>query len=75
MIIARAIFDETAQAVLGEVFGTAPAPTGNIEITSTAKVDVSAYATAQVVDANLVAENIKKDVAILGVTGSYDAGK
>lgn len=47
--------------------------TGKIEITGTAEVDVTNYASAQVVDANLVAENIKKDVTILGVTGSYEA--
>ena len=47
--------------------------TGKVNITSTAEVDVTAYATAQVVDANLVAENIKKDVTILGVTGTYEA--
>lgn len=50
-----------------------PEPAGNIEITSTASVDVAAYATAQVVDANLIAGNIKKDVTILGVTGTYEA--
>lgn len=48
-------------------------PTGNKEITDTAETDVSAYATAQVVDANLIAGNIKKDVEILGVTGTYEA--
>lgn len=48
-------------------------PTGNINITDTAETDVTAYATAQVVDENLVAGNIKKDVTILGVTGSYEA--
>lgn len=47
-------------------------PSGKKTIDSTAEVDVSAYATAQVVDANLTAENIKKDVAILGTTGSYE---
>ena len=47
--------------------------TGKVEITGTAEVDVTEYATAQVVDANLVAENIKKDVEILGVTGTYEA--
>lgn len=47
--------------------------TGKIEITGTAEVDCTAYASAQVIDANLVAENIKKDVTILGVTGSYEA--
>lgn len=46
--------------------------TGKLEITSTAEVDCSAYASAQVVDANLIAENIKKDVTILGVTGTLE---
>ena len=48
-------------------------PTGNINITSTAQTDVTNYATAQVVDANLVAGNIKKDVQVLGITGTYEA--
>ena len=48
-------------------------PTGKKEITDTEETDVSAYATAQVVDANLIAGNIKKDVTILGVTGTYEA--
>lgn len=47
--------------------------TGKVNITSTAEVDVTNYAAAQVVDDNLVAGNIKKDVTILGVTGSYEA--
>ena len=47
--------------------------TGKVEITGTSEVNVTAYATAQVVDANLIAENIKKDVTILGVTGTYEA--
>ena len=47
--------------------------TGKIDITGTAEVDVTSYAAAQVVDANLIAENIKKDVTILGVTGTYEA--
>jgi hypothetical protein len=49
-------------------------PSGKKTIDSTAEVDVSAYATAQVVDANLTAENIKKDVEVLGITGSYEGG-
>ena len=49
-------------------------PTGNINITSMAQTDVSAYAMAQVVDADLVAGNIKKDVDILGVVGTYEGG-
>ena len=48
-------------------------PTGKKEITSTAEVNVANYATAQVVDADLVAGNIKKDVDILGVVGTYEA--
>ena len=46
-------------------------PTGNINITSTEETDVSNYATAKVVDANLKAENIKEGVIILGITGEY----
>lgn len=49
-------------------------PSGNIDITDTEITDVSDYATAQVVDENLVAGNIKKDVEILGVTGTYPSG-
>ncbi len=45
-------------------------PTGNINITDMQSTDVTNYATAQVVDANLVAGNIKKDVNILGVVGT-----
>ena len=47
-------------------------PTGNINITNTQVTDVTNYATAQVVDADLVASNIKKDVDILGVVGTYE---
>ena len=47
-------------------------PSGKKEITSTAEVNVANYATAQVVDVDLVAGNIKKDVDILGVVGSYE---
>ena len=46
-------------------------PVGKIEITTTEEVDVSEYATAQVVDANLIPENIKDGVIILGITGTY----
>lgn len=47
-------------------------PTGNINITNTNSTDVTNYATAQVVDANLTAGNIKSGTTILGVQGSYD---
>ena len=46
-------------------------PTGLIKIRDTKETDVSDYATAQIVDTNLKAENIKRDVIILGVTGEY----
>ena len=46
--------------------------TGKINITTLDEVNVTDYAAAQVVDANLTAGNIKKDVDILGVTGSYE---
>lgn len=49
-------------------------PSGKLIITSTEEVNVASYATAQVVDADLVAGNIKKDVDILGVVGSYEGG-
>jgi hypothetical protein len=48
-------------------------PTGKKTITGTAEVDVANYATAQVVDENLIAGNIKKGVTILGVEGTYEA--
>lgn len=38
---------------------------------TTEEIDVSEYATAQIVDANLKAENIKDGVIILGITGTY----
>ncbi len=47
------------------------APTGKKTLTDTSETDVAEYATAQVVDSNLTAGNIKKDVKILGVTGTY----
>lgn len=57
-----------------EVVVAVPEPSGNINITDTNSTNVSAYATAQVVDLDLVAGNIKKDVNILGVVGTYEAG-
>lgn len=59
---------------LGTVTVEVPSPSGNINITGTSQVDVSSYATAQVVDADLIAGNIKKDINILGVTGTYEGG-
>ena len=48
--------------------------TGKLTITNTQEYDVTDYAAAQVVDADLVAENIKKDVNILGITGTFEGG-
>ena len=47
-------------------------PSGKIEITNTEEINVTNYATAQVVDSNLSAENIKKDISILGVMGTFE---
>ena len=47
------------------------APSGTINITTTAKTDVSGYQYAQVQDNNLVASNIKVGVSILGTSGTY----
>lgn len=49
-------------------------PTGKKTITNTNETDVTNFATAQVVDDNLVASNIKKNVSILGVTGTLEEG-
>ena len=58
---------------IGGVVGTLEegiTPTGNINITDTNQTDVTNYATAQVVDTNLTAGNIKNGVSILGVQGT-----
>lgn len=47
-------------------------PTGKKDITDMLVNNVENYAEAQVIDINLVAENIKKDVRILGITGSFE---
>ena len=48
-------------------------PSGTKNITDTSLTDVSLFQYAQVSDGNLVAENIKKDVSILGITGTLEA--
>lgn len=64
--------DGMAQAI--DDIETGITPSGTINITDTNVTDVTNYATAQVVDADLIASNIKKDVNILGVVGSYEGG-
>lgn len=49
-------------------------PAGKKELTGTNEVDVTNFATAQVVDKNLIAENIKSGVSILGVEGTHKGG-
>ena len=53
------------------VTGSAVVPSGNINITTLNSTDVTNYATAQVVDANLIASNIKEGVSVLGLTGTF----
>ena len=47
-------------------------PSGTLQIKSAQQVDVRSYQYAKVTDANLTAGNIKKDVTILGVTGTHE---
>ena len=46
-------------------------PSGKINITNTEEINVTNYETAQVVDSNLSAENIKEGVSILGKVGTF----
>ena len=50
-------------------------PAGKKELTDTNEVDVTNFATAQVVDENLVAENIKSGVTVLGIVGTHEGGE
>ena len=49
-------------------------PSGTLQIKSAQQVDVRSYQYAKVTDANLTAGNIKKDVTILGIKGTLEAG-
>ena len=49
-------------------------PVGNYPITNTDVADVMNYATAQISDVNLRAENIANGVTILGITGTHEGG-
>ena len=57
-----------------ESIETGITPSGKKTITNTNETDVTNFATAQVVDDNLVASNIKKNVSILGITGTLEEG-
>ena len=48
-------------------------PEGKLPIKKATEYDCGAYATAQVEDANLTAEKIKKNTTILGVRGTYES--
>lgn len=88
-LIQDSTLEDIAYAIRAKTGGTSPLspadmadaiedelvkPSGKINITDTAVKDVTNYEQAQVVDANLVPENIKKDVTILGRTGTYEGG-
>lgn len=49
-------------------------PSGKLNITDTTVKNVTQYAQAQIVDANLVAANIAKGVTVLGITGTHEGG-
>lgn len=79
-IQATLIVDESAKTVIANALDLGgDTPTGNVQLTVTAvtteNLDVAGKATASVVisDADLAPENIKKDVNILGVVGTYEA--
>lgn len=63
-----------AVQTLVDGYGQGGTPTGKKLITDTSETDVAAFATAQVSSDTLLAENIKKDVNILGVVGSLEGG-
>lgn len=69
----RKQIEDREKLCFGGTYSEGITPTGKKNITTTAETDVTNYATAQVSDSNLKATNIKKDVVILGVTGSYEA--
>ena len=49
-------------------------PQGTLNITSTAEIDVGQYKNAKIQSDTLLPENIKKDVNILNVIGTYEGG-
>ena len=69
-IVSNGEYDVTEKA--GVKVNVPNPSTGNKDITTTGQVDVKDFATAQVKETNLAAGNIKKDVSILGITGTYE---
>lgn len=64
-----------ALAINGEVYyQKLVAPRGKKAITDMGETDVYGFATAQVSDGNLISSNIRKNVQILGITGSFEGG-
>ena len=57
------------------VTGTYAVPAGKILLSNTLETDVSNYATAQISDDNLRAENIAVGVEILGITGTHSGAQ
>lgn len=71
--VERTYQNKTSITVNNDKGGTTTffSPEGKVSITDTQEVNVSQYAAAQIVDANLVPENIAEDVTVLGITGTF----
>lgn len=63
--------DETFASYPDKIRNNLVKPIGNVDIVDTNSTDVSHAATAQIKDANLIASNIKENVVVLGITGTY----
>ena len=63
--------DETFASYSDKIRNNLVKPAGNVDITNTNSTDVSHAATAQIKDVNLIASNIKENVVVLGITGTY----
>ena len=63
--------DETFASYPDKIRSNLIKPAGNVDIVDTNSTDVSHAATAQIKDANLIASNIKENVVVLGITGTY----
>lgn len=65
--------DVTVLGITGTFKGGGIEPTGNINITTTEQVDVTEYATAQVVAPDLTKWNVRNGASILGVSGKLQS--